>query len=78
MHSAWSWTTRCPACGVIEGTALFRSRVMGFPFGDQAMFMRTEDFRIMGGYPEIFIMEDYELVRRMASLGRVVTLEEQY
>ena len=60
---------------VIERTAWFRSRSMGIPYGDQALFVRAEDFRTVGGYPEIDLMEDYELTRRLAARGRVVTLD---
>ncbi len=60
---------------MIERTTWFRCRVMGLPFGDQALFVRTGDFKLIGGFPEIGIMEDYELVRRLGSLGRVEVLD---
>jgi uncharacterized protein len=61
---------------VIERTTWFRCRVMGLPYGDQALFVRAGDFRRIGGYPEIGMMEDYELVRRLASSGRVEVLDQ--
>ncbi len=60
---------------VIERTTWFRCRVMGLPYGDQALFVRAGDFRRIGGYPEIGMMEDYELVRRLAASGRVEVLD---
>jgi GT2 family glycosyltransferase len=42
--------------------------------GDQAIFMRTEAFRAVGGYPEIPLMEDVELSRRMRQGGKTVLL----
>ena len=42
--------------------------------GDQAIFMRAEAFRDVGGYPEIPLMEDVELSRRMRRRGRTVLL----
>lgn len=42
--------------------------------GDQAIFMRAEAFRTVGGYPEIPLMEDVELSRRMRRMGRTVLL----
>ncbi len=64
-----------PGLRVIERTTWFRSRVMGIPYGDQALFVRAEDFRRIGGFPEIELMEDYELVRRLGSYGRVEVLD---
>ena len=42
--------------------------------GDQAIFVRTETFRSVGGYPEIPLMEDIELARRMRREGKTVLL----
>jgi rSAM/selenodomain-associated transferase 2 len=42
--------------------------------GDQAIFVRSETFRAVGGYPEIPLMEDVELSRRMRRAGKTVLL----
>ena len=42
--------------------------------GDQAIFVRAEAFRAVGGYPEIPLMEDVELSRRMRRTGKTVLL----
>ncbi len=42
--------------------------------GDQAIFARSEVFRAVGGYPEIPLMEDVELSRRMRRAGKTVLL----
>ncbi|MCR4309661.1 MAG: TIGR04283 family arsenosugar biosynthesis glycosyltransferase [Deltaproteobacteria bacterium] len=42
--------------------------------GDQAIFVRAEAFRVVGGYPEIPLMEDVELSRRMRRAGKTVLL----
>jgi rSAM/selenodomain-associated transferase 2 len=42
--------------------------------GDQAIFVRAETFRSLGGYPEIPLMEDVELSRRMRRRGKTVLL----
>ena len=42
--------------------------------GDQAIFLRAEAFRAVGGYPEIPLMEDVELSRRMRREGKTVLL----
>jgi len=42
--------------------------------GDQAIFARAEAFRAVGGYPEIPLMEDVELSRRIRRAGKTVLL----
>jgi len=42
--------------------------------GDQAIFVRADTFRDVGGYPEIPLMEDVELSRRMRRAGKTVLL----
>ena len=42
--------------------------------GDQAIFVRAEAFRAFGGYPEIPLMEDVEMSRRMRRAGRTILL----
>ena len=42
--------------------------------GDQAIFVRTQAFRTFGGFPEIPLMEDIELSRRMRRTGRTTLL----
>jgi hypothetical protein len=48
-----------------------RSRYTPHPYGDQALFVRAERFRTVGGYPDIPLMEDLELSRRLARRGRL-------
>jgi rSAM/selenodomain-associated transferase 2 len=55
----------------VEWLANWRSRHMLLPYGDQAIFMRSEVFEEMGGFPEIPIMEDFELMRRLKRRGRI-------
>ena len=57
---------------IIERVANIRSRWLKAPYGDQALFVRADLFAEVGGYPEIPIMEDFELVRRLRRIGRVV------
>lgn len=51
-----------------------RSRASGICTGDQAIFVRRADFEAVGGYPEIPLMEDIELSRRLKRQGRVRAL----
>ena len=56
---------------LIEWGSNLRSRFRQMPYGDQGIFMRRETFELIGGYPEMPILEDYALVRRLLRLGRV-------
>ena len=49
--------------------ASWRSRLNRVPFGDQAIFIRREYFDRIGGYREIPLMEDVELMRRIKKAG---------
>lgn len=62
------------ALRMVERLVSCRARRWQMPYGDQALFVRAETFRAVGGYPEMPIMEDYELVRRLRRLGRVVVV----
>jgi hypothetical protein len=44
------------------------------PYGDQGFFLRAQTFREVGGFPQMPIMEDYEIVRRLRRRGRIVTV----
>jgi rSAM/selenodomain-associated transferase 2 len=48
-----------------------RSRYSKLPYGDQAIFVRRSDFWKAGGYPEIPLMEDLELSRRLSRIGTI-------
>lgn len=50
---------------VISTLMNLRSRVTGIATGDQAMFVRTDLFRALGGFAGIPLMEDIELCTRL-------------
>jgi rSAM/selenodomain-associated transferase 2 len=57
---------------IIEKTASFRSRLTRIPYGDQAIFMRRQYFSDLGGFADIPIMEDVDLMQRIKKQeGRV-------
>jgi rSAM/selenodomain-associated transferase 2 len=56
---------------LIEIGVNWRSRFLGLPYGDQAIFMKAETFHNLGGYGDLEIMEDFDLVRRLKRLGRI-------
>lgn len=63
-----------PAMRFIERMANLRSRHLQIPYGDQALFLRKDIFRQTGGFPEMPIMEDFELIRRLRCKGQIATL----
>lgn len=46
-----------------------RSRWSGIATGDQAMFVRQELFTRVGGFPDIALMEDIAMSRRLKAIG---------
>lgn len=50
-----------------------RSRVTRLPYGDQALFVRADVFRAVGGFPEVALMEDVALSRRLRAFGEIRT-----
>jgi len=57
---------------MIASVASLRSRFTRVPFGDQALFFRREYFERIGGYQEIPIMEDVELMGRIRRRGDLI------
>jgi rSAM/selenodomain-associated transferase 2 len=50
---------------LIEKVASLRSRLTRIPYGDQAIFIRRDYFLALGGFSDIPIMEDVELMQRI-------------
>ena len=57
---------------ITERYVALRTRITRIPFGDQAIFIRREYFERIGGYRDIPIMEDVELMRRIRGRGDVI------
>jgi len=51
-----------------------RSRWSGISTGDQAIFVCREPFEALGGYPDMPLMEDVELCRRLKRRGHMAAL----
>jgi rSAM/selenodomain-associated transferase 2 len=60
-----------PLLRFIEYTANWRSKFLQIPFGDQGIFLQRALFAEVGGFREIPIMEDLELIRRLKPRGRI-------
>jgi rSAM/selenodomain-associated transferase 2 len=58
----------------VEWGVAWRSRVLQMPYGDQALFLRADTFHKIDGFPALPIMEDFELVRRLKRMGKIVII----
>ena len=66
-----------PALRWIAWWANVRSRVFRLPFGDQGLFCRRAFYDRSGGFRDLPICDDLDLVRRWKRLGRLVVLRER-
>lgn len=56
---------------LVEMGVNWRSRFFSLPYGDQAIFVRSEVFREMDGFANLPIMEDFEFVQRLRKRGKM-------
>jgi rSAM/selenodomain-associated transferase 2 len=61
--------SRHPLLRVVERFMNLRSRLTGIATGDQAIFVNRSLFTAAGGYPEIPLMEDVALSKRLKRFG---------
>ncbi|AHM57045.1 glycosyl transferase family 2 [Peptoclostridium acidaminophilum DSM 3953] len=66
-----------PLMRFIACSSNMRARHMGLYFGDQGIFVRREIFERIGGYPDIPLMEDWELGRTLKNEGKMKLLNAQ-
>ena len=62
---------------VISQLATWRSKYCNLVYGDQAIFVRKDIFREMGGYPTLPICEDLAFFRALQKKGRTMVLREK-
>jgi rSAM/selenodomain-associated transferase 2 len=60
---------------LIELWVSFRCGIFKIPYGDQGIFVRRDIFDGLGGYREIPLMEDVDIIARMKRTGRIVILD---
>jgi rSAM/selenodomain-associated transferase 2 len=63
-----------PLLKVVAWSMNLRSRLTGIATGDQAIFVDRGAFTAVGGFPDIALMEDIVLSRRLKRLGRPLCL----
>ena len=65
-----------PALRFIALAANIRSRLLQLPYGDQGIFIASDQFQRFGGFPEIPIMEDLAFIRKAGALGKIRILPQ--
>lgn len=55
---------------VVAWSMSWRSRLTGIATGDQGIFVTRDAFDAVGGFPDLALMEDVEISRRLRALGR--------
>jgi rSAM/selenodomain-associated transferase 2 len=68
---------RAPALRMVERMMNLRSRVTGIATGDQAIFIRADWFRCVGGFPQIPLMEDVALSKALRRMGAPLCLRDR-
>lgn len=53
------------AARCLDQVVVWRTRLLGLPYGDQGLLIPTELYRSIGGFADIPIMEDVDLARRL-------------
>jgi rSAM/selenodomain-associated transferase 2 len=59
-----------PMLRIVETMMNLRSRLSGIATGDHGIFVRREAFEEIGGFPEIPLMEDIAISRRLKRVSR--------
>ena len=74
-HRAWGRfdlriAGRHPLLAVVARSINWRSRLTGIATGDQAIFVTRQAFLAVGGFPDLPLMEDIAISRRLKQLCR--------
>lgn len=72
-----SITGRSPMLGVVAAMMNLRSRLTGIATGDQAIFVTRKAFDAVGGFPDLPLMEDIELSRRLKTVSPPICLRQR-
>lgn len=67
-----------PGLRFIAWAANLRARLSRAPYGDQAIFLRRDVFMALGGFPDIPLMEDLELMTRLRRSGGRIRILDAY
>jgi rSAM/selenodomain-associated transferase 2 len=56
--------------------AHYAGLLFGIRYGDHGLFCRHESFEMIGGFPEVPLMEDADFFRKLRRTGRVVVIQD--
>ncbi|MEA5578398.1 TIGR04283 family arsenosugar biosynthesis glycosyltransferase [Anabaena sp. UHCC 0451] len=59
---------------LVEWGVKLRSHLWQMPYGDQAIFLTTKAFTEVGNFPEMPIMEDFELISRLKINSKITII----
>lgn len=65
---------KLPGLQLIEKLVNMRSYFFSMPYGDQAIFLKASIFEEIGGFPNLPIMEDFELILSLKKVGRIAII----
>lgn len=73
VAGAFSLRINAPQAGLrlVEWGVKLRSKYLQMPYGDQGIFLTVDKFKDVGGFPELPIMEDFELIRYLKKIGKI-------
>ncbi|MDB9315044.1 TIGR04283 family arsenosugar biosynthesis glycosyltransferase [Spirulina sp. CS-785/01] len=60
----------------VEGMVNLRSQLCSLPYGDQALFLKKAIFQQFGGFPQLPLMEDFELVKQLRGRGKIAIVSQ--
>ncbi|MBD2136496.1 TIGR04283 family arsenosugar biosynthesis glycosyltransferase [Anabaena sp. FACHB-1237] len=61
---------------LVEWGVKWRSLFLQLPYGDQAIFMKKDTFNQVGKFPELPIMEDFEIIKRLKKMGKIAIISD--
>jgi rSAM/selenodomain-associated transferase 2 len=59
----------------IESGNLMRAQTLKWAYGDQAIFVRADIFHDIGGFPDMPLMEDLFIMKRLRKRGQLVRID---
>ncbi len=69
-HANWKYR-------ITEWGDAWRVRLLGWMYGDQGIFVRRQTFVVIGGFPDLALMEDIALSKRLWRQGKCMLLPQR-
>ena len=77
VAGAFALRINAPNLGLrlVEFGVKWRSHLWQMPYGDQGIFLTKDVFQQVGNFPQMPIMEDFELIRKLKTMGKIYLLQ---